>query len=417
MIPPERAIIRGMFRRSLIAMLSGTVLCAVALQAQDWPQFRGPTGQGISDARGLPLEWSESKNIGWKVPVAGTGWSSPVVSGGRVWLTSFDKSAMRALAFDADTGKELVNVEVFKFKGGEPINPKNSRATPTPVLDGDRVFVHFGAEGTAALTTAGQVIWKAQFPYSSQHGSGGSPIVFGDLVVVSADGPDAAYLVALDKATGKTRWRTWKRRPWDQAYSTPLPIKVGERDEIVSVGANHAAAYDPATGKEIWGVDYPEGFSNVPRPVFGAGLLFITTGFQQPVLLAVRPDGTGDVTKTHVAWALPRGAPLTPSPLLVGDELYILNDVGIAICLNAKTGTPIWVQRLSGPHSASPVFADGRIYFLSEDGESTVIAPGTEYRLLARNRLDGTTYASMAVSGGSFFIRSNTHLYRITDRK
>jgi outer membrane protein assembly factor BamB len=223
--------------------------------------------------------------------------------------------------------------------------------------------------------------------------------------------------VALDKATGKVRWRTWKHRPWDQAYSTPLPIKVGERDEIVSVGAYHTAAYDPATGKEIWGVNYPEGFSNVPRPVFGAGLLFITTGFQQPVLKAVRPDGAGDVTKTHVAWSLPRGAPLTPSPIIVGDQLYVVNDAGLAFCLDAKTGSAIWAQRLSGPHAASPVFADGRIYFLSEDGESTVIAPGTEFRVLATNRLDGTTYASMAVSGGSFFIRSNTHLYRILDRK
>jgi len=401
-----------------ISSISALALVATAQEAQDWPQFRGPTGQGVSELRGLPLEWSESKNLVWKVPVPGHGWSSPVVAGGRVWLTTFvDKGAsMRAVAFDVETGKELVNTEVVRFKGGDPINSKNSRATPSPVLDGDRVFVHFGAEGTAALTTAGQIVWKAQFPYSSQHGSGGSPIVIGDVLVVSGDGPDAAFLTALDKATGKVRWRTWKRQPWDQAYSTPLAINVAERDQIVSVGAHHAAAYDPQTGKEIWRVSYPGGFSNVPRPVYGAGLVFITTGFQQPSLIAVRPDGRGDVTKTHVAWTLARGVPLTPSPIIVGDELYLVNDSGIAICLDAKTGTPIWAQRLPGAHSASPVFADGRIYFLSEDGVTTVIAPGTEFRALATNRLDGMTYASMAVSAGSFFIRSDTFLYRIGAR-
>ena len=392
--------------------------CTAALHGQDWPQFRGPTGQGFSDVRGLPLDWSESKNIAWKVPVEGSGWSSPVVSGGRVWLTTFVQrgGSMRALAFDLETGRELVNVEVFKWNGGEPVNAKNSRATPTPVLDGDRVFVHFGAEGTAALSLDGKILWKARFPYSSQHGSGSSPIVVGDLLVVSGDGPDAAFLVAVDKATGKSKWKTWKRQPWDQAYSTPLAIRVGDSDQIVSVGAYVAAAYDPQNGKEIWRVGYPGGFSNVPRPVFGGGLVFITTGFQQPSLLAIRPDGKGDVTRTHVAWTFNRGVPLTPSPLVLGNELYLVNDAGIAICLDARTGTALWAQRLSGPHAASPVFADGRIYFLSEDGGTTVIAPGPAFRQLAFNEIEGTTYASMAVAGGSFLIRSDKHLYRIASR-
>ena len=400
---------------ALVAVVLGL---AIGLQAQHWPQFRGPTGQGTSELRGLPLEWSESKNIVWKVPVPGSGWSSPVVTGGRLWVTTFvDKGAsLRALAFDVATGKEVVNVEVFKFRGGEPINAKNSRATPTPVLDGDRVFVHFGAEGTAALALDGKFVWKAYFPYSSQHGSGGSPIVVGDLLIVSGDGPDAAFLVGLDKTTGKTKWKIWKRQPWDQAYSTPLAIRVGESDQIVSVAAHHTGAYDPRTGKEIWRVNYPNGFSNVPRPVFGAGLVFVTTGFQQPSLLAVRPDGKGDVTRSHIAWTFSRGVPLTPSPLIVGNELYMVNDAGIAMCLDARTGTALWAQRLSGPHSASPVFADGRIYLLSEEGETTVIAPGSEFRLLATNRLDGTSYASMAVADGSFFIRTGTSLYRVAQR-
>jgi outer membrane protein assembly factor BamB len=209
------------------------------------------------------------------------------------------------------------------------------------------------------------------------------------------------------------RWKTSRRQPWDQAYSTPLLIRAGERDQLVSVGAYRAAAYDPQTGKEIWRVGYPDGFSNVPRPVFGHGLVYIATGFQQPSLIAVRADGTGDVTKTHIAWTLKRGAPLTPSPLLVGDELFVVNDGGIVSCLDATTGATHWVQRLGGAFSASPVFADGRIYFLSEEGTSTVLAPGKEFRKLAESALDGAILASMAVSEKSIFIRTMTHLYRV----
>jgi outer membrane protein assembly factor BamB len=278
------------------------------------------------------------------------------------------------------------------------------------------VYVHFGADGTAALTTAGDIVWKTKLPYESQHGNGGSPALYGDLLIVSCDGSDAAFVVALDKHTGKVRWKTPRRRPWDQAYSTPLVIRVGEQDEIVSVGAYRAAAYDPRSGKEIWRVSYRDGFSNVPRPVYGHGMLYIATGFQQPSLLAARVDGTGDVTSTHVAWSLQRGAPHTPSPLLVADELYVISDIGIASCVDAKTGTVHWQQRIGGNHSASPIFADGRVYFLSEEGIATVIAPGRDFRKLATNQLDGRTLASMAVSGGSIFIRSHTHLYRIGKR-
>jgi outer membrane protein assembly factor BamB len=392
----------------VIAVLTGS--------ADDWPAFRGPTGQGHSTDRGVPLEWSESRNVIWKTRVPGLGWSSPVVAGGRVWVTSALKErggSLRALAFDLETGRELVNTEVFRTRSGDPLNAKNSLASPTPIVEGDRVYVHFGADGTAALTTSGETVWKLRVPYDSQHGSGGSPVLYGDLLIFNADGSDAAFVIALEKQTGKIRWRTSRRQPWDQAYSTPLVIRVGDRDELVSAGAFRAAAYDPQSGKEIWRVGYGDGFSNVPRPVYGHGLVYIATGFQQPSLIAVRPDGTGDVTRTHIAWTVRRGAPLTPSPLLVGDELYIVNDGGIVSCLDATTGMTRWQQRLDGSFSASPVFADGRIYFLSEEGVATVILPGTEFRKLATNQVDGATLASMAVSAGSIFIRSNTHLYRI----
>jgi len=397
------------------AVMAALLISTLPLCAQ-WPEFRGPTGQGHSTERNLPLEWSETKNVAWKVPVAGRGWSSPVVADGRVWLTtavSNRGTSLRALAFDADTGRALADVEVFRMSRGDLLNAKNSHASPTPIVEGDRVYVHFGAEGTAALTTAGDIVWKTRFPYESQHGNGGSPILYGDLLIFSCDGSNDAFVVALDKRTGKMKWRTPRRQPFDQAYTTPLAIRVGDRDQIVSIGAYRAGSYDPQSGKEIWRVSYADGFSNVPRPVYGHGLVYIATGFQQPTLLAVRADGSGDVTKTHVAWTLRRGAPFTPSPLLVGDLLFVVNDAGIAQCLDANTGEPYWIQRLGGEYSASPVLADGRIYFLSESGMTTVVAPERVFRRLASNQIDGGTLASIAVANGSIFIRSESHLYRI----
>jgi outer membrane protein assembly factor BamB len=399
-----------------IALLLLIELTPLAAGAEDWPQFRGPTGQGQSAERGLAVEWSETRNVVWKTPVPGLGWSSPVVAGGRVWITTVIKErggSLRALAFDVATGREVVNVEVFRTRSADAANPKNSRASPTPIVEGDRVYVHFGADGTAAITTSGAIVWKTSLPYESQHGNGASPVLYGDLLIVSCDGSNEAYVVALDKRTGKVRWKTARRQPWDQAYSTPLVIRVEDRDEVVSVGAFRAAAYDPQSGREIWRVSYGDGFSNVPRPVYGQGLVYIATGFQQPSLLAVHAGGAGDVTKTHIAWTLRRAAPLTPSPLLAGDELYMVNDAGIASCLDARTGEVHWQQRLGGNYSASPVFADGRIYFLSEEGVATVIAPDKTFRRLATNALDGAMLASMAVSNGSIFIRTDSHLYRV----
>ena len=405
------------------ALLIGLVISA-APSAEEWPQFRGPTGQGHSTERGLPLQWSESTNVVWKTPVPGLGWSSPVVAGGRLWLTASVEQrpprgrasmSLRALAFDVQTGRQVVDVELFRLDRTELLNPKNSFASPTPILKGDRVYVHFGAEGTAALTSAGEVLWRTRLPYESQHGGGGSPELHGDLLIINCDGNDVeAFVVALDKQTGKERWKRQRRKPSDQAYTTPLTIRVGDRDQIVSVEAYRAGGYDPASGREIWRVRYDEGFSNVPRPVYGHGLVFIATGFQQPTLMAVRPDGEGDVTRTHVAWTLRRGAPFTPSPILVGDELFVVSDTGILTCVDARTGTVHYQQRLGGNYSASPIWADGRIYFLSEEGVATVISPGKVFSKLAVNQLNGATLASIAVSGGSLFIRSHSHLYRIS---
>ena len=390
----------------------------VALATAQWPQFRGPSGQGHSSEQGLPVEWSETRNVVWKVPVAGRGWSSPVISGERVWLTTSVAQAggasLRAMAYDVATGRELLNVEVFRLSNANLKNPKNSHASPTPIAEGDRVYVHFGGEGTAALDAAtGAVLWAKKFPYASQHGSGGSPVLHGDALIFSGDGHYEAWVIALDARTGSVKWKTERRKPFDQAYTTPLVINVNGRDQVVSVGAYRTVAYDPATGSEIWTVRYEDGFSNVPRPVFAHGLVYIVTGFFQPAILAVRPDGTGDVTATHIAWSMTRGAPLTPSPIVVGDELYAISDLGVLSCIDAKTGRQHWQERVGGNHSASPIFAGGRIYFLSEEGAATVITPGRTFQKVAVNELGGATLASMGVGHQSIFIRSLTHLYRL----
>jgi outer membrane protein assembly factor BamB len=392
------------------------IFLSVPILAQDWPEFRGPTGQGHSEERGLPLAWSETSNVRWKAAIPGKGWSSPAIRGDRVWLTTAmeEGRSLRALCLDRETGAILRNIELFRLKSYGPLHAKNSLASPTPVIEGDRIYLHFGAHGTACINEAGEILWKTRLDYDNgQHGPGGSPVIYDDLLILSCDGQETQYVAALDKLTGKTRWK--KFREGAQAYTTPLVVRLPAGDQLISPGAFRAIAYEPRTGKELWQVRYGDGFSNVPRPVYGDGLVYICTGFHQPQLLAVRLDGRGDVTKSHVAWTLKRGVPLTPSPLLVGDELYLVSDNGIATCVDAKTGAPHWQERLGGNHSASPLYADGRIYLLSEEGESAVIAPGKQFKRLATNHLDGQTLASMAVSGGSVFVRSQTHLYRLAE--
>ena len=259
--------------------------------------------------------------------------------------------------------------------------------------------MHFGADGTSAFSTEGEFLWETKLAYESMHGNGGSPVLYRDLLIVNCDGDDQAYVVALDKATGKVRWKTMRRKPYDQSYSTPLVIRVGDRDQLISVGAHWTYAYDPLTRKELWRVSYGDGFSNVPRPVFSKGLVFIPTGFDVARILAVRPTGSGDVTPTHVAYRI--------------DELYMVSDIGIATCLDAATGKILWQHRLGGNFSASPVFADGRIYFQSEEGVGTVLKAGKTFELLAKNDLGERALASPAVTDNTIFLRSKSHLWRI----
>lgn len=408
----------AMSTRSMMAL----VLAAWWLPAEEWPEFRGPGGSGHSIAKGLAEEWGESKNIDWKVEVAGRGWSSPSIVEDLVWLTtavetgaSGNGRALRLLAFDKESGRKKHDVAVFELVDVGKQHKKNSYASPTPVVDGALVFVHFGTLGTAAVDRkTGEVKWKTTLPAIEHvHGNGGSPVIWRDLLIVNCDGTDVQYVVALDKATGKVRWK--KDRPkGNMAFATPLVIEVNGKAQLVSPSAHRTISYDPATGEALWFVEYGDGFSNVPRPVFAHGLVYLCTGFFKPELLAVKPDGKGDVTATHVVWRAGRGVPLTPSPIVVGTEIYFVSDNGILSCLDAKTGSLHWQERLGGNFSASPLYADGRLYWPNEDGVTTVIAPGKEFRKLASNAVDGMAYASLAVSGRSIYLRSSTHLYRIS---
>ena len=396
-----------------------SVLLLAALLAQDWPQFRGPEGQGLSKVTTAPLKWSESsENIKWKLPIEGLGWSSPVILGTQLWLTTATEGgkSLRAICVDASAGKILHNVEVFRVETPGPSHKKNSFASPTPVLDKDRVYVHFGSNGTACLSSDGKILWKQVLKYNPVHGCGSSPALVGDLLVISCDGVADPFLIALDRRTGSPRWKTPRdpsNEPKKFSFCTPLPIEVGKSLEVVSPYAGGVTSYDPASGRPIWTVKYPGGYSIVPRPVYGQGLVYLSTGFDRPTLLAIKVDGKGDVTDTHVVWKLEKGAPLDPSPLLVGDELYVVSDQGVASCVDARTGKLHWQERLGGAYSASPLYSAGKIYFQTEDGVTFVVKADRTYTPLAKNEIKGRTFASPAPIEGALFLRSDTQLYRI----
>src|SRR5262245_60989305 len=398
-------------------LLLTAALAVVQARGDDWPEFRGPTGQGLVSGGHLPAHWGRTENVVWKQVIPGKGWSSPVVHGERIYLTTSVSSqrssgnahSLQAICLDATSGTTLWTKEVFEEQGASAvaIHTKNSHASPTPLVRDGRVFVHFGHQGTACLDLSGEILWRnTSLKYAPVHGNGGSPILVGDALIFSCDGGDKRFVAALDKSTGQVRWTIRRsgdaERPF--SFSTPLAITVEGRTQVVSPGSDMVAAYEVDDGHEIWRVRY-DGYSVVPRPVYGHGLVYICTCYDRPTLLAIRPDGRGDVTATHIAWSTERAAPHAPSLLLVGEELYMVSDLGMASCLDAKTGKVHWQERLGGNYSASPILAGGRIYFQSEEGTGTVIKAGRQFERLARNSLGERTLASYAVVDGAIYIR------------
>ena len=412
--------------RQVLILTAVSLSCSLDIVlADDWPEFRGPTGQGLVLKGKLPTSWSQDKNITWKQEIPGKGWSSPVVAGGRVYLTTAvpgdgGDQSLRALCLDAAKGSILWDKEIFHQDGASSpsIHSKNSHASPTPLVRDGKVFVHFGHQGMACLDLDGNVLWRnTMLRYAPVHGNGGSPILVENMLVFSCDGADQGFVVALNTEEGSVRWKTSRTVEASKkfSFSTPLLIEAGGRRQIISPGSNAVCAYDPADGKEIWRVRY-NGYSVIPRPVYGHGLVFICTGYERPSLLAIRADGKGDVTDTHVVWKTNKAVPHTPSLLMAGKELYMISDNGVASCLDAQTGAVHWQQRLGGNYSASPLLADNKIYFQSEEGTTVVVQTGKQFKLLAKNTLGERTLATPAATDGALFIRTEEHLYRIGPR-
>ncbi|MFI5382071.1 MAG: PQQ-binding-like beta-propeller repeat protein [Tepidisphaerales bacterium] len=427
-------------KRPWLLSLCMLILGPAAVSADDWPQFRGPTGDGIAQTKNLPLTWSPTQNIAWKAAVPGRGRSSPVILGDRIWLTTAIESRVRRFGSGADdmqqaqrvvlgavcleraSGKILWNVEVFPWDNPGSVHWLNSYATPTPVVEPGRLYCDFGTFGTACLdSNSGQVIWKRRLPVDHQVGPGSSPILYKNLLVLVRDGRDQQYVTALDKQTGDPVWRTdrppisSKSGDMRKSFSTPLVIEAAERTQMVVPGAQWIVSYEPETGREIWRVNDGSGFSGAPRPVYGQGMVYICTGNTggSPQLWAIRVDGKGDVTRTHVAWKLTTQIPMVPSPVLVGQAVYLINDDGFASCVDALSGKVLGKRRVGGKFCASPVYAEGRLYLCDQDGKITVLAADTQMSPLAENQVDGPVFASPAAVGSSIYLRSDGHLYCI----
>ncbi len=404
-----------------VVLLIGVAAPSVSA-AEDWPQFRGPGGEGVSTATGVPVEWNATNNIAWKTDIAGQGWSSPVLSRGRVYVTTAVSEAspsLRAICVDAESGKIVWDTEVFKADpaAAKKMHPKNSPASATPIVTMDRLYVHFGHLGTAALDLSGKVIWRqTDLKYPPVHGNGGSPILLDQTLIFSCDGGRDPFIAALDSGTGAVKWKTPRNTHAKRSFSfcTPLAIDLDGIKQVVLPGSGFVGGYNPADGHELWRVDYGEGYSVVPRPVYSHGLLFVSSGFDTPIVYAIQPKGAeGDATAHHVVWTHRKSAPNTPSMLVVGDELYFVSDGGIATCADVMTGAVHWTHRLDGNFSASPVLAEGRIYFQSEAGMGYVIKAGKTYESLAENDLGERSLASYAVSDGAIFIRTQSHLWKV----
>jgi outer membrane protein assembly factor BamB len=440
--------LKEFFVKSSVTVSMWIMLASVSfVSATEWPQWRGPAGQGHSTAKDLPLTWSEKENIVWRTEIPGRAWSSPVIDGQHIWMTTaieaeapaaekakkmadnfagqplniVGKLSLRAIGVDRVSGKLTHNIELLTAESPDPVHQLNSFASPSPTLEDGRLYAHFGTNGTACLDAKTQkVLWtNRELKLKHENGPGSTPVLWGNLLIVHCDGSDAQSIAALNKLDGKLAWRTnrsGEMNPEPQlkkAYGTPLITNVAGREVVISPAADWLYAYEPETGRELWKLSYgAQGFSIVPRPVVGHGMVFIGTSFMKPEILAVTLED-----KPKIAWRFNKQAPTMPSPLLIGDELYIFAEKGVATCLDAKTGQINWTERLGGNFCSSPLFADGRIHIGNREGQTFVLAPGKSYKLLATNQLEGQIMATPAAVGTDLFVRTDKALYRIAVKR
>lgn len=421
--------------------------------AAEWTQFRSPDGNGVVHDVELPLKWSETENLAWKAKIPGRGWASPVGNDKTIWLTTAEQFAptkeqqarqklklagnpladqmeltgsivLRLIAIDTATGKIQHNIELFVVDEPAPIHSLNSFASPSPIWNDGRIYCHFGTFGTACVDAeTGKVLWSTKLALDHSVGPGSSPILYQNKLIIPCDGTDQQYMIALSTLDGKPLWKT-PRPPMigemgdlHKAFSTPLLISHEGRDQVVAMGAQWVVSYDPESGTELWRAKHGDGFSNVPRPVFANGMVYLCTGYMKPQLWAMKLDGSGDVTETHVVWKAQKQIPCMPSPVVVGQEIYFVSDQGVASCLDALTGKTIWQHRLRGNYSASPLAASGYIYFCNHEGETTVLKAGKTPEIVNTNVLEGQLMASPAVFAGALVLRTDSHLYRIQTKR
>lgn len=430
-----------MHRIPLLLTAAIAAITAARAQAQ-WPQFRGPAGDGISPDAKPPVEWGENRNVRWSTPTHGKGWSSPVVSNGRVWFTtaSPDGGALHVVALDLDSGRVLVDRKLRDVPNPQFIHAFNSGASPTPVAQGDFVWVTFGSPLTTCLRAdTGETVWERRdLECNHYRGAGSSPILHDGRLHLNFDGSDHQYLVALDARTGRTVWKTPRSidfkdlgpdgKPesegdWRKAFATSHVATFDGQPQLLSQGAKAFYAYDPATGRELWRVEERTSHSGGTRPVVGNGIAYVPTGWSQGQVLALRPGRNGEVLDANapetrsgpleLVWKTKRGVPKKPALLLHDGLLYGIDDNGVATCWDAATGKVHWNERIGGNHSASPVLADGRIYFCNEEGKTTVVATGNTFRKLADNNLGNGCMASPALVGRSLILRTKGAVYRV----
>lgn len=409
--------------RVVIVLLS--LLAAAEAAEESWWQFLGPKGNGHTASIDLPTHWTDHENVAWKTAIHDRGWSSPVITESQIWITTAtaDGHKLFAMCVDKKSGEVIHDLHLFDIENPQKITNANTYATPTPVVKEGRVFVHFGTYGTACLsTTTGRQLWTRRdlnCDHEANAGPASSPTIIGDNLVVHVDGRDVQYIIALDTETGNTVWKT--NRSYDlsdvavnqrKAYSMPGTGPRGDGIQLISPVAQGVFSYDP-NGKELWKVRH-KGWSVFPRPVTGHGLVFTIVDRDHPELWAIRHDGSGDVTETHIAWKETRSMPARCTPLLVDNLLYLVNRGGIITCLEAKNGEVVWKERLAGQYSATPVFAQDRIYLFNEDAVCTIIRPGREFRVMSASSLaKQQLLATPAVDGNAFIIRTAGFLYRV----
>jgi len=416
-----------LFAGIVIGLMSSAVLAA-----DNWPQFRGPAGDGTSDAKGLPVEWDAGKNVKWRTAIHGKAWSSPVVWGKQVWMSSAteDGHELFAVCVDKNTGKIVYDLKLFDIANPQFCIPFNSYGSPSPCIEDGRVYITFGAPGTACLDTAtGKVLWtRTDFVCNHFRSAGSSPLLWKDLLFMTFDGSDHQFVVALDKKTGQTAWRTERsidygdieangkpRADGDfrKAFSTPRIAMIDGKEQLISLGSKAIYGYDPVNGKELWRLEIKTSFSGSDTPVIVDGVIYYGTGHGSTDLVALKPSGSGVLSDGSIQWRSHKSVPTRSSVVVAGGMLYMTTDAGIAQCLDTKTGKEVWRKRIDGQYSASPIYADGKIYFFSEEGVATVLAADEQAKVLARNTLPEGFMATPAIAGDAFYMRTKTALYRV----